>query len=424
MGRKAYWIIIGLFIFLFSFGCFIAPAYASGLRVTFIIGQPTYWVNEQTFSMDAVPFLSSGRSFVPLRYLAYALNVAPGNISWDGATGIVTLKTTIDSAYFEIRLGVHNKYLSVIKRVQSGEAQVVTSVSLPMDVAPLLLKGRVYLPARYVAEALGYKVTWEEEGQKVIITANQDITPGETDKSQLLTSYRGTQAFKKSYLWDYRGTQYQWQIIVPASLREYNKNLEKFLEEWNTLTSYERATLLESLPSSTKEFLLSVLQAPAGDFRPWVKEQMNYTYTNNLALELHRQAAKEGYNRFYKAEFILSFVQSLPYIYTPLPRLPATTILEGGDCKSKSILLAGFLKALGYQVALLEFPPEEFGNNIGHEAVGIAFDTRELPTRESLFYFEYQGQRYYYAETTTPGWRLGEMPELLQNKVVVVYSLE
>ena len=423
MGRKVSWIIIGLFIFLFSFGCPIAPAYASGLRVTFVIGQPTYWVNDQAFSMDAVPFLSSGRSFVPLRYLAYALNVAPENISWDGATGTVTLKTTIDSAYFEIRLGVHNRYLSVIKRVQSGEAQVVTSVTLPMDVAPLLLEGRVYLPARYVAETLGYKVSWEEEGQKVIITASQEVTPGET-KSQLPTSYAETQAFKKKYLWDYHGAQYQWQIVVPTFLREYNKNVEKILNEWNTLGPYERVALLEGLPSSTKEFLLSVLEAPAGDFRPWVKEQMNYTYINNLALELHRQASKEGYNRFYEAEFILSFVQSLPYIYTPLPRLPATTILEGGDCKSKSILLASFLKALGYRVALLEFPPEEFGNNIGHEAVGIAFDARELPARESLFYFEYQGQRYYYTETTTPGWGLGEMPELLRNKVAVVYPLE
>jgi hypothetical protein len=30
-----------------------------------------------------------------------------------------------------------------------------------MDVAPVIKEGRTYLPARYVAEALGYRVDWD-----------------------------------------------------------------------------------------------------------------------------------------------------------------------------------------------------------------------------------------------------------------------
>ncbi|MGB9904970.1 MAG: copper amine oxidase N-terminal domain-containing protein, partial [Desulfotomaculales bacterium] len=39
-----------------------------------------------------------------------------------------------------------------------------------MDVAPLVRDGRLFLPARYVARAFGYEVTWDEGRQAVFIT--------------------------------------------------------------------------------------------------------------------------------------------------------------------------------------------------------------------------------------------------------------
>jgi hypothetical protein len=38
-----------------------------------------------------------------------------------------------------------------------------------MDVAPMINNGRTYLPARWVAEALGYQVDWNAQYQVVII---------------------------------------------------------------------------------------------------------------------------------------------------------------------------------------------------------------------------------------------------------------
>jgi N-acetylmuramoyl-L-alanine amidase len=42
-----------------------------------------------------------------------------------------------------------------------------------MDSAPLIENGRTYLPARYIAEALGYTVQWNAAGQTVNIVGMQ-----------------------------------------------------------------------------------------------------------------------------------------------------------------------------------------------------------------------------------------------------------
>ena len=46
-----------------------------------------------------------------------------------------------------------------------------------MDTVPVIKNGRTFLPARYVAEALGYKVDWDGNSQKVIISPQKGIYP-------------------------------------------------------------------------------------------------------------------------------------------------------------------------------------------------------------------------------------------------------
>jgi hypothetical protein len=39
-----------------------------------------------------------------------------------------------------------------------------------MDVAPVDKNGRTYIPATYVAQAFGYKVSWDAKSKTVTIT--------------------------------------------------------------------------------------------------------------------------------------------------------------------------------------------------------------------------------------------------------------
>jgi hypothetical protein len=118
---------------------------------SFTVGQSSYAVGGQSFAMDAAPFISNGRFLAPVLYLADALNA---QTSWDAATRTITVikgGTTIELAVGSMAIATNGK-------------------TSQMDVSPLIEDGRTYLPARYVAEALGYKVSWEAEAQAITVS--------------------------------------------------------------------------------------------------------------------------------------------------------------------------------------------------------------------------------------------------------------
>ncbi|WP_051273694.1 stalk domain-containing protein [Desulfotruncus alcoholivorax] len=121
--------------------------------VVFVIGHDQYFVNGQTpgVKMDAKPFIENDRTFVPVRYLGNALGVDNDHIAW--ASPRATFK---QPGFPVVELTVGSK---VIK--SDGAAKT-------MDTAPLLKAGRTYLPARWVAEALGYQVDWDAKNQVVL----------------------------------------------------------------------------------------------------------------------------------------------------------------------------------------------------------------------------------------------------------------
>ena len=124
--------------------------------VVFKIGVPYYVVNGQTpgVKMDVAPFIHNDRTFVPVRFLGNALGVSDDNIAWDNAKQMATLR----GAKAELRMII-------------GQPLIFSTVSgpKPIDVAPMLVDpGRTMLPARFVAEGLGYEVDWDEASQTVI----------------------------------------------------------------------------------------------------------------------------------------------------------------------------------------------------------------------------------------------------------------
>lgn len=100
----------------------------------------------------------------------------------------------------------------------------------------------------------------------------------------------------------------------------------------------------------------------------------------------------------------VSFVQSLPYTsdkvttgYDDYARFPYETLHDdGGDCEDTSLLMAAVLKEMGYGVVLVDLP--------GHVAVGVKCDGSQGT------YYEYEGSKYCYLETTGEGWDIGDMP--------------
>ena len=138
--------------------------------IVFKIGDSNYYTQEigktavNTVRMDAAPFIQNGRTFVPVRFLGNALGVADANIVWDDAAKKATLKGKSN-----LELTINSTTL--VKDNQKSE----------MDVAPLVVNpGRTMLPARYVAEGLGFKVGWDEKNRLVIAYPEDQPEPDVT----------------------------------------------------------------------------------------------------------------------------------------------------------------------------------------------------------------------------------------------------
>ncbi|MGD0154000.1 MAG: copper amine oxidase N-terminal domain-containing protein [Thermacetogeniaceae bacterium] len=138
----------------------IAGSSAANSNITsaeFVIGLNQYFVNNQTpgIGMDAAPYIDpdSSRTLIPVRYLGNALGA---QTNWDGNTQTVA----VTEGSTTISLVIGSASMSV-----NGQAQT-------LDQAPVIKDGRTYLPARWVANALGYQVDWNGQYKIVIIWKN------------------------------------------------------------------------------------------------------------------------------------------------------------------------------------------------------------------------------------------------------------
>lgn len=120
-------------------------------EVIFRIGERRYTADGQKREMDVAPFIRNGRTYTPVRYLAYALGLSDREIAWDPAARRVRL--TRGPICVELVIG----------------QPVITVNGTPreMDVVPLIVQGRTFLPARYVGEAFSAAVAWNEETRTV-----------------------------------------------------------------------------------------------------------------------------------------------------------------------------------------------------------------------------------------------------------------
>ena len=94
------------------------------------------------------------------------------------------------------------------------------------------------------------------------------------------------------------------------------------------------------------------------------------------------------------------------------PRYPIETLYERqGDCEDTSILMAALLKELGYEVGFLHLP--------GHLAVAL----RTSDDYRGGAYYEFNGHRYLYIESTGSGWNIGDIPDDVMGQRATFYAI-
>lgn len=163
----------------------------------------------QKLSIDNVPQIIEGRTMVPVRAIFEGIDA---DVDWDSETKVI--KGVKDGTV--VIMQIDNRQFSI-----NGSEEY-------MDAAPLIIEGRTYAPARYVAEAFGFDVDWDSENKTVKIgMINQgasvtteekttvEITTEITTKSTIETTEIATQAYDK-YSQTYKGAELRVGSDIPA----------------------------------------------------------------------------------------------------------------------------------------------------------------------------------------------------------------
>ena len=118
----------------------------------FVIGSTKYTVDGVEQTMDAAPYIDShNRTLVPIRYAAYALGVKEADITYAGKTATINGAKTVVS-------------------ITTGNNTIVTSNgNITMDTVAVNKDGRIYVPVRFIANALGAQVAWDNATRTVIL---------------------------------------------------------------------------------------------------------------------------------------------------------------------------------------------------------------------------------------------------------------
>ncbi|MCL2059480.1 MAG: stalk domain-containing protein [Oscillospiraceae bacterium] len=112
----------------------------------------------KTVHFDVEPEMIEFRTMVPMRAIFEALD---SFIEWDGDTMTVT-------AY---------RYETVVVAAIGNKTMTVDSKPMEMDVAPILKDSRTLVPVRFVSEAFGCDVKWDENTSIVYINSPQESGP-------------------------------------------------------------------------------------------------------------------------------------------------------------------------------------------------------------------------------------------------------
>jgi len=197
---------------------------------------------------------------------------------------------------------------------------------------------------------------------------------------------QSTELITRNYAWAYGGGQWTWELQIPKSLYDYYQGIPR---------------------------------PPTSNYSVYVTHPLDDTFIELLASKFEKVAQEEGLSDLQKVEFATSFVQSLPYTsdsvttpYDEYPRYPVETLVDsGGDCEDTSILMAALLNQLGYGVVLIIFPGV-------HCAVGVLGG-------EGIYgsYFNHNGGKYFYLETTDTGWGIGMIPEEYEDTKANIFDM-
>ncbi len=130
---------------------FTVKAKAKERKIVMRIGSQTATIDDKETTLSSPPYIESGRTMVPFRFIAEALDA---QVSWDQSEKMVT----IVKGDITIYLWIGRNYA------------IVHGDMVNLTAPPVLKNGKTFVPMRFISEALGAKVDWEPLSQTVTVS--------------------------------------------------------------------------------------------------------------------------------------------------------------------------------------------------------------------------------------------------------------
>lgn len=140
------------------------PTAAKDYKLVLTIDRATALSSDTMKNLDASPFIKEGRTLVPFRFIGEELGA---EIDWIPESRTVTYQRG------------DGENAVMIEMVIGQSMATVNGQRVPIDrnptVAPEIVNGRTVVPVRFISEALGFDVGWNQDTQEVTISASGDM---------------------------------------------------------------------------------------------------------------------------------------------------------------------------------------------------------------------------------------------------------
>lgn len=125
-------------------------------NIVYAVSTPMVILDGKELAFDVPPVIENGRTLVPMRAIFEALGA---QLYWDNDTQTASAFKGKIAVAVQVGNNYANKNNSPVK----------------LDVAPKIVNERTLIPLRFVSEALGCDVKWDEETMTITITSSASV---------------------------------------------------------------------------------------------------------------------------------------------------------------------------------------------------------------------------------------------------------
>ena len=125
---------------------------------------------------DVVPFIKDNRTMIPLRFIAENIGLY---VNWIDSDKTVLLT----NSKLEIKLTL------------DSDIAIVDGTEITLDVSPILVNDRLFLPVRFISENFFCSVDWDNYNERVIIKGENEIDINEPEVQELFTDIMNGDSF-------------------------------------------------------------------------------------------------------------------------------------------------------------------------------------------------------------------------------------